>query len=130
MLRELFGFTKKEINLNEILQNDRNKYSIVILSSLCCNPLTYPAEVKLKDNIKKALTLTNNEADVNVVSISEAQAHLKSVNNRFKPLVENIQSIFQTKGLKAFPALIINGEIAFYGGVPSVEMIITKLNDY
>jgi hypothetical protein len=40
---------------------------------------------------------------------------------------DDLATLFQTQGLAAFPLLIVDGRIAFYGGVPSTETIELKL---
>ena len=44
-----------------------------------------------------------------------------------KLLIQNVVGLFQAKGLSIFPLLIINGRVAFYGGVPPIAQIEERL---
>lgn len=44
-----------------------------------------------------------------------------------KQLIQSVVTLFQANGLSIFPLLIINGRVAFYGGIPTAEMIQERL---
>ncbi len=127
MFEKIFGQNKERVNLGKLLDPENEKQSIVILSGFCCNPLSVGTDEKLKSAVLQALTSMHKSAEIHIVSITDAQQNLNSLSDKHEPLAEDIKSIFQTHGLKAFPALIINGKLAFYGGVPDIEMLTEKL---
>jgi hypothetical protein len=127
MFKKLFCCSKNKVNLEQWFHFDDEKPSIIILSGLCCNPLSYGIDEKLKNTVNQALATVNKAAEVRTISVTEAREHLSTLSDKHSLLVENIQSVFQSHGLKAFPALIINGKLAFYGGAPSADMLVDKL---
>ncbi len=129
MFKMLFGHKKEEKKLEEMLQGEKGKPSVVILSGVCCNPFSYSTEEQLQKNIRSALKTLNIESGIHIITITEAQHSLQTLPKEYLSLVDNIVAIFQSMGLKAFPAIIINGKLAFYGGIPSIEMIQDKLRE-
>lgn len=129
ILEKLFGggAKKTDVALEELLSREEGKPSIVILSASCCNPLAIPGDNKLKKNVTGALTNLGIDLEVHLVTITSAQSHMNSLPAQHKELGNKLMGLFQSKGIGAFPALIINGKIAFYGGVPQVEQIQEKL---
>jgi hypothetical protein len=105
--------------------------NIGILSARCCNPAAVAMDEELIQNVKEAMGKTSTELEINFETITTAQKSLRSLagklNDSQNTLVDKITSLFQVKGLSMFPVLLINGELAFYGGVPTIEMIQEKL---
>lgn len=129
MMNKLVRQRKENIQWEKLLAADKNELSIVILSSFCCNPLSYGADEKLKDAVQQALAQIGRNAKVHVLSITDAQRSRADLEDSHKPLLNDIQSIFQSHGLRAFPALIINGGLAFYGGTPEISELRKKLQN-
>jgi len=127
ILDKLFGSKKADIVTDQLLSIEEGKPSIVILSASCCNPLAIPGDNKLKKNVTEALTNLGMDIEVHLLTITSAQSHMNSLPAQYKGLGTKLMGLFQSKGIGAFPALIINGEIAFYGGIPQVEQIQKKL---
>lgn len=129
MMNKLFGRRKEKIQWERLLAADKDELSIVILSSLCCNPLSYGADEGLKEAVQQVLAQIDKRAKVHVLSITDAQRSLADLRDIHRPLLNDIQSIFQSHGLRAFPALIINGKLAFYGGTPEISELRRKLEN-
>jgi hypothetical protein len=129
LLEKLFGCGSKkdDIALDELLSGKEGKPSIVILTASCCNPLAIPGDNKIKNNIAGALTNLGIDTEIHLFTITSAQSSLNSLPDQHKELGNKVMGLFQSKGLGAFPALIINGELVFYGGIPEVEQIQEKL---
>ena len=129
ILEKLFGLgsPKVDIPLDELLSGKEGKPAIVILSASCCNPLAIPGDKKIKNNIAGALANLGIETEVHLFTITSAQSSLNSLPAQHKELGNKVMGLFQSKGLGAFPALIINGDLVFYGGIPEVEQIQNKL---
>lgn len=129
MFSKFFG-SKPSIDLAEVFSFAPGKPSVVVLSGLCCNPMSFGVEDKLKQSIQEALEAIGVEAEVRTVSITEAQKLAGALGKSHASLVQSIQGIFQAHGLKAFPALVINGELALYGGVPTAAALERELRKY
>ncbi len=67
--------------------------------------------------IKEVLTKINVEAKVEIVTATEAR-YGKEVGD-----VSKLEPLFKKYGMDAMPALFINGELALYGGVPSIDKL-------
>jgi len=120
------------------VKNDPKKFlnlmeanHIGILSAQCCNSSAVAMDEELIQNVNKAMGNTSVALEIHFETITTAQKSLRSFSGKLtdsqNALVNKIMSLFQVKGLSVFPVLIINGELAFYGGVPTVEMIQKKL---
>jgi hypothetical protein len=127
MFKKLFGFGKEKLDLEQVFQPDGDNPSVVILSGICCNPLSYGIDDKLKETVKQALARVGKSAEVKTITLTDAREGLDTLSEKNALLIEEIQSIFQSHGLKAFPAVIINSRLAFYGGTPSIDMLVEKL---
>lgn len=128
LLKNLFG-KAESVDIKKMLEFDENNPSIVILSSTCCNPMAIPGEKKLFANVNSALSKMQLQIEPQKLSILKAQSSMKSIETTHKDLVNKIMGIFQSKGIQGFPAVIINGKIAFYGGVPGEDEILAKIKD-
>lgn len=108
---------------------DRN--NVGILSAACCDSTAGPKDEGLKQNLLKAMEQAGDQRAVIVETITSAQQHMRTLESQAdagqKQLIQNVVALFQANGLSIFPLLIVNGRVAFYGGVPSVEMIQEKL---
>ena len=94
-----------------------NRMSIIVLSLTCCNPKLATYDQQYVSRIKAALTSLGLEATVEVTSATDALFGLKMV----KP--QKIWDLFDKYGTAVAPVLFINGELALYGGVPSLERL-------
>ena len=106
--------------------------SVGIISASCCAPLAAKQDDTLRANVEIALQETGTTLPVTLISITEAQKALAKVKNgELEPaehrLVEQIQSLVATQGLSIFPILIVDRKLAFYGGVPEPDKIVSKL---
>ena len=127
ILDKLFGGPKADIDFDELFAVAEDKPSIVILSSSCCNPLAIPGDTKLKEHVTAALSNLDINTEIHTLTITNAQAHMSSLPEQHKELGTKLMGLFQSKGIGAFPALLINGDLVFYGGIPEVEQIEEKL---
>lgn len=98
-----------------------NKMKITILSLTCCNPALAVYDQQYLSKIKEALEKVGVEAQVEVVTGTDAFFGLKlSYIRKLKPL-------FDKYGTAVAPALFINEELMLYGGVPTVERLVEIL---
>lgn len=125
-------FTGKKSEAGKRLVEMLSPGSVVILSAKCCNPMAGPADEALTAKLKAACAETGVDAQIiRVETVTEAQSALPSVakelDARQLALTQKLTTLFMTQGLGVFPMLIIDGEMAFYGGVPEVAQIREKL---
>jgi hypothetical protein len=108
-----------------------DKNNVGILSAACCDSTAGPKDEGLKQNLLKAMEQAGDQRAVIVETITSAQQHMRTLESQAdagqKQLIQNVVALFQANGLSIFPLLIVNGRVAYYGGVPSVEMIQEKL---
>ncbi|XVJ71141.1 MAG: hypothetical protein HEQ39_17145 [Rhizobacter sp.] len=101
--------------------------NIGILSAACCDSTASSKDQALQNNLREAMDRVKDSRAVIVDTITSAQQNLRTLeaqaDTRQKQLIQNVVSLFQSNGLSIFPLLIVNGRVAFYGGVPSIEMI-------
>jgi len=108
-----------------------DKNNIGILSAACCDATAGPKDEALKDSLRQAMERTGDRRAVVVETITSAQQHMRALKAQAdlgqKLLIQNVVTLFQANGLSIFPLLIINGRVAFYGGVPTLDLIEQRL---
>jgi hypothetical protein len=108
-----------------------DKNNIGILSAACCDATAGPKDEALKDSLRQAMERTGDRRAVVVETITSAQQHMRALEAQAdlgqKLLIQNVVTLFQANGLSIFPLLIINGRVAFYGGVPTLDLIEQRL---
>lgn len=108
-----------------------SKDNIGIISASCCDASAPAKDEALKANVSAAMKATGDKRAVAVETITTAQKYLRGTDFHVgageKQLVESVMSLFQSSGMAIFPLLIVDGKLASYGGVPSVEQIKGKL---
>lgn len=107
--------------------------NVGILSAACCDATAAPKDEALKRNLLEAMEQAGDRRAVIVETITSAQRHMRTIQAQAddgqKQLVQSVVALFQANGLSIFPLLIVDGRVAFYGGVPSVEMIRERLRE-
>lgn len=108
-----------------------DKNNIGVLSAACCDSTAGPKDEGLKKNLWDAMEKSGDKRAVIVETITSAQKHLRALESQAdagqKQLIQSVIALFQANGLSIFPLLIINGRVAYYGGVPSADMIQERL---
>lgn len=114
-------------NVQELLSHQK----VGILSASCCDATTQAKDEQLASNLSAAMEKAGVERQVVFSTITATRQQLRDlgaqVDDDVKTFKENLAGLFQGQGLSAFPILMVDGKIAFYGGVPSVDMIAQKL---
>jgi len=103
-----------------------------LLSAACCVPGASSNDEALLQNFQNVLKETGQDNEsIRIISITDARKVLPTMQNDLTPsgrrLVAQIQQLVAQNGFGIFPILILNGRIAYFGGVPSTEMIREKL---
>ena len=94
-----------------------NKMKITVISAACCNPSLALQDQEYISKIKEVLSKFNVEAQLEIIAASDAVFGLK-VN-----YVTKLMPLFKKYGMSVAPALFINDDLVFYGGVPSIEKL-------
>jgi hypothetical protein len=121
-------FTQRNDSANKMLEV-LQPGGIGVLSAACC----YAGAKALDDTLVADLKAAGVSADeIKMENITTAQQALPlmmvKLNASQRTLVQTITGLFMRNGLSVFPMLIVNGEIAFYGGSPGKEALAQKLN--
>jgi len=102
-----------------------------IVSASCCAPMAAQNDKALEQNLRRALADAGRSSHYQVISITDAQKAVGKLKQELSPaqhrLVMQIQGMVATQGFSVFPILMLGGQIAFYGGLPTPEMIAEKL---
>lgn len=103
---------------------------VALISASCCVSNATALDQALKENLRAASGNTDSRQPIEV-TITEARRALPHLQRHLDPqqeaVVEKIQALVTNHGVGIFPLLLVGGQIAFYGGVPSVDMIAAKL---
>lgn len=94
-----------------------DRLELIVLSFACCNPSMEPYDNQFLSRIMEAMNKTQVAANVEVLPITEALMG-RNINILLK-----IKPLFEKYGMAIAPVLLVNDELALYGGVPSVEKI-------
>lgn len=95
-----------------------NKMKITVLSVACCNPASVVHDQQYISRIKEALNKVSVEAQVELVTATDAFFGLKL------GYIRKMLPLFNKYGMAVAPALFINGELMFYGLIPTVEKLV------
>ncbi|MCG7840403.1 MAG: thioredoxin family protein [Methanomassiliicoccales archaeon] len=94
-----------------------NKLRLTIFSVSCCHPQYAAYDKQYVDRLKQALQETGLEADLNLITATEAQLGIQHF------YLAEIQPLFKKYGAAVAPALFINEHLKLYGGVPTLEKL-------
>lgn len=114
-------------SLDELLGSGR----VAVLSAACCDAMSLPRDEALAANLAAAMAGTTPERPVAFGTLTDTRRQLREAGPALGSVAldfrDQLSALFQTQGLAAFPLLLVDGRVAFYGGVPSVEAIAEKL---
>lgn len=89
------------------------KLTVVVLSFSCCNPQFAVYDKQYVDKIKEVLARTGIEADLNLITVTEAMSSMTYL------YMADIQPLFKKYGSAVTPALFIDQKLVLFGGVPA-----------
>ena len=106
--------------------------AISVVSASCCSSTSAVNDDAMLNTVRDYIDREGLNKNINFITITDAQKALpelsKSLNAQQTQLVGQIQTLFTTQGLNVFPLLIVDQNIAFYGGIPTVDMLSEKLS--
>jgi hypothetical protein len=101
--------------------------SVGYLSASCCTPSAAIADEQLVRNVQQAMSNLGINVEIQKETLTSAQAGMRSAIAQLSlqqgKVVTKVMALFSTRGFEAFPILFVDGDLAFYGGVPSTEAI-------
>ena len=92
----------------------------IILSGACCNPGLSGLDEKIQARINEVAAKIQVQSNISVIPISTAAFGGLGLS---KEIDETIRGLIAAKGMSILPVVILNGKIAFYGGLASSDMI-------
>lgn len=100
-----------------------NRLKLIVLSVSCCSPdPRMPVyDQQYLSRIKEALSRTKVEADVELLPATNAFFSLKA------GYLRKLLPLFNKFGPAVAPALFVDGELALYGGVPTVDRLVETI---
>lgn len=113
-------------SVKEVISPEEPACGILIISGGCCYAQLKNEEAKLEQNLVEALNgVAGLKANVKLIALSEAKKIMDSLDGG---ITSRISSLIDKHGsLSALPFILINGAIAFFGGVPTAEQIRRKI---
>ena len=99
-----------------------SRLKLTILSFACCDPKFAQYDARYAELIKQVLAKNHWEADLELVTVTEALMSLKYA------YMAPIRPMFQKYGSAITPALFINEVLALFGGVPTEEKLTDVLH--
>lgn len=94
-----------------------SKIRLTLLSFSCCHPKMAVYDKQYVDRIHEAIKSTGIEAEIDLVTVTEAQMSLRYM------FMAEIQPMFQKYGSAVAPALFVDEKLALFGGVPTLEKL-------
>ena len=104
---------------------------LVVLSAACCDAMSSPKDDEMALNLAQAMELAGGNYTIALTTLTDTQKQLRAHGAALEGIAstfrDQLSSLFQTQGLAAFPLLLVDGQLAFYGGVPSPQAIAHRL---
>lgn len=105
--------------------------SIGLLSARCCDSRMRQADDRLAAQVNAAQARAGTRRPLHLATITAARGQLAALDEHAEPvalrLKDSVATLFQRHGLAAFPVLLVDGEIAFYGGTPELDALVQRL---
>jgi hypothetical protein len=105
--------------------------TVAVISASCCDAMSTPKDEALAANLDTALERTGLKRTVAFGTLTGTREHLRAQASTLDGIAlefrNQLGALFQTRGLAAFPLLLVDGRVVFYGGIPSAEAIAEKL---
>jgi hypothetical protein len=131
-LRKLFNPSSAPTTADTSTLDDMiGRGSVAVISAACCDAMSTPKDEELAANLVAALDKASLQRPVAFGTLTGTRQQLRDAGSTLEGVAlefrNQLGALFQAEGLAAFPLLLVDGRIAFYGGVPSVDAIAQKL---
>jgi hypothetical protein len=105
---------------------------LAVLSASCCNPTAHAVDEQLLGRLRSACEAVGRDPlSIRVETITDCRAAISrlmpNLEEREGALVQKITALFMSSGMDVFPMVIVDGELAFYGGAPEQDKLEGKL---
>ncbi|MGY4828574.1 hypothetical protein ACVNIS_08360 [Sphaerotilaceae bacterium SBD11-9] len=131
-LRRLFGGSADEApTASKDIVKLLGPGHVVVLSAACCDAMSSPKDDEMAANLAQAMELAGGNYTIALATLTDTQKQLRAHGTALEGIAstfrDQLSTLFQTQGLAAFPLLLVEGQLAFYGGVPSPKAIAQRL---
>jgi len=99
--------------------------NVIILSGACCNPKLTDLDNKIRERITEIAKNKNLQPSIKVLAATSSMGGL----GLGKEIDDAVLGLIKSRGMNVLPVVIINGKIAFYGGLASASLIEDKINE-
>lgn len=118
--------TSKEVPIAPVaLETALQPLSVAVVSIACCGMGSASDDVLALRAVSEGMQLADAQGDVALVSAMDAQRYAGNIPSSAEPtvkrLVQQITALYTQHGFAAFPIVLIDRRVAFYGGIPSAE---------
>jgi hypothetical protein len=91
--------------------------NITLISMSCCNPALKPQDQQYKRRVEEALAAAKVTAQIETASATDMMHRMSDTQ------AKKIMPLFKKHGAAVAPLMLIDGDIVFYGGVPTLEKL-------
>lgn len=107
--------------------------AVAVISMACCMPGSESADDATIAAVTQGMQTLGEPTTPVVVSATDAQklamgvpAHYDEASRR---VVEQVMALFTQHGMGVFPVVIIDRQIAFYGGSPTADQVVSRVQE-
>jgi hypothetical protein len=98
--------------------------NVVILSGSCCNPILAGVDSKVEKRVQEIAKDEGLEVVIKTITISSIAFGGLGMG---KENGDAVRSLISSKGMSVLPIVFFNNKIAFYGGMPTENVIREKI---
>jgi hypothetical protein len=95
---------------------------ITLISMSCCNPALRPQDQQYKKRVEEALATAKVTGQIELASATDMMHSMSDVQ------AKKIMPLFKKHGAAVAPIMLIDGDIVFYGGVPTLEKLVETIS--
>lgn len=124
-------FNRKSADHADQLRLALSADAVAIVSASCCVRGTDEVDTALDAVVREALRKQGLDWPLVTVTVTQAQSALpgvtRSLDARGAGVAQQVNELFMTHGLTAFPVLIVDQKVVAYGGVPGLDLVLRSL---
>lgn len=109
----------------EVLSPPHRENGILIITGGCCHPQLAAEEAEVEKNVIVAVRGGGSKSAVRKIALADVKKVMGKLDTR---ITDTIGGLISKQGSAAvLPLVLINGNLAFYGGVPTTDQLARKL---